>query len=182
MKAAIYARVSTDEQTTDNQVPVLLQMAKDRGWEVYRIYQESESGWKQGRQTELKKLISSAIEKKFEIVLVWSLDRLTRGGVLPILEMVHSFKRYGIKVVSHQELFTEAPSDIDDILYALFGWIADFESRRRSERTRAGMARAAKEGRLPGRRPGSKDKKPRKKTGYFERALLQRKARDILKG
>lgn len=180
MKAAIYARVSTEDQTTDNQVSVLLQMAENRGWDVYHIYQENESGWKQGRQGELKKLIAAAIEKKFEIVLVWSLDRLTRGGVLPILEMVHSFKRYGVKVISFQESFTEAPSDMDDILYALIGWIANFESRLRSERTKAGLDRAAKEGRRPGRRPGSKDKKPRKKTGYLERGIRQRKARDIL--
>ena len=178
MKVAIYTRVSTEEQTTDNQVPVLMQMAENRGWEVYQVYQENESGWIQGRQVELKKMIAAAIERKFEIVLVWSLDRLTRGGVLPTLEMVHNFRRHGVKVISHQESFTEAPSDMDDILYALFAWIANFESRRRSERTKAGLARSDKKG---GRPLGSRDKKPRKKTGYLERGLRQRKAREILR-
>lgn len=182
MKAAIYARVSTDEQTTDNQVPVLLNMARNRGWDIYEVYQENESGWNQGRQIELKKLIAAAIERKFDIVLIWSLDRLTRGGVLPTLEMIHNFKKFGVKVISHQEPFTEAPSEMDEILYAFFAWVANYESRRRSERTRAGLERAAKEGRRPGRRPGSKDKKPRKKTGYLERGLRQRKAREILTG
>lgn len=178
MKVAVYTRVSTEDQTTDNQVSILLQMAKNRGWEVFQIYRENESGWHQGRQIELKKLIAAAIERKFEIVLIWSLDRLTRGGVLPTLEMVHSFKKYGVKVISHQESFTEVPSEMDDILYALFAWIANFESRRRSERTKAGLARSDKKG---GRPPGSRDKKPRKKTGYFERGLRQRKARELLR-
>jgi len=56
-KVAIYARVSTGEQTTDNQVPVLEDAVTRRGWEVYKIYEEEASAWRAGHQKELKELL-----------------------------------------------------------------------------------------------------------------------------
>ena len=58
MKAVIYARTSTNEQSTDNQVPVLQDWAKRRDFEVIEVYQETESAWKSGHQKELARLLS----------------------------------------------------------------------------------------------------------------------------
>lgn len=167
MKAAIYARCSTAEQSTDNQVPVLEAWARERGFEVVAVYRENESAWKQGHQTELAKLIIEARRHKFDIVLVWALDRLSREGAGTILNLINTLKP--VKVFSYQEPWTEAPGIVADILYAITGWVAQMESQRRSERTKAGLVKAVANGKRLGRPKGSKDKGKRKRTGYLMR-------------
>ncbi len=97
------------------------------------------------------------------MVLVWALDRLSREGALAILSLVHKLSACGVKVLSNQEPWTEAPGEIGEILYAIAGWVARMESQRRSERTRAGLARVRAQGKRLGRPPGSKDRKKRKR-------------------
>lgn len=162
-KAVIYSRVSTEEQDPENQILVLERWAKERGFEVVRIYRENESAWKAGHQHELAKLTRDAQSRRFSVVLVWALDRLSRGGALAILTLVHKLGGLGVRVVSHQEPWTEMPSEISDILYSLTGWVANMESKRISERTKAGLARRIAEGHKLGRPPGSKDSRRRKK-------------------
>jgi len=145
MKVAIYARVSTTEQDTENQLAVLQDWARARGFEVVSVYQEQESAWKAGHQSELAKLIEDAHKLKFEAVLVWALDRLSREGSLAILQFIDKLKRYGVKVTSYQESWTEAPGELAEVLYAIAGWVARMESQRRSERVKAGLERARRE-------------------------------------
>jgi DNA invertase Pin-like site-specific DNA recombinase len=178
MNVALYVRVSTEEQTTENQLPALYDMAMRRGWTVVRVYRESESAWKAGHQKELQDLMVGAIRREFDIVMVWALDRLTRGGALAILELVHRMKGYGVQIISLQEPWTEAPGEIGEILYAIAGWVARMESERRSERTRAGLERARAQGKRLGRPEGSRDKNGRKKTGYKKRWILEAEARE----
>ena len=163
MRSAIYSRVSTSEQDTGNQTSILIEWAERRGFQVVAVYAEEESAWRDGHQLELGKLLNNARKGKFDIVLVWALDRLSREGALAILTLVHRFKVYGVQVISYQESWTEAPGEIGEVLFALTGWVAEMESRRRSERTRAGLARAVRQGKVLGRPPGSKDKRRRKK-------------------
>jgi len=167
MKAAIYCRVSTTEQDATNQLLALEKWAGDRGWQVVEVYQEEESAWKAGHQKELARLKADAGRRKFEAVLVWALDRLSREGAAAILNLVDTFKVYGVKVYSYQESWTEAPGDIGEILYAVTGWVAKMESERLSERTKAGMDRRRRElgGDLPVR---GKDKRKRRRKGYFK--------------
>ena len=146
MRVAIYLRVSTVEQSVENQLPVLEQLCQQRGWQVIEVYHEQESAWKSGHQGELRRLTEDARKSRFDAVLVWALDRLTREGSLAILQLVDKFKQFGIKVISYQESWTEAPGDLADILYAITGWVARMESQRRSERTKAGIARAKDQG------------------------------------
>ena len=163
MKAALYLRVSTTEQDTANQLPALEDYAKRRGFEVVQTYSEAETAWKNGHQAELARLFEDARKGKFQVVLVWALDRLSREGALAILTLVDRLKRYGVKVISYQESWTEAPGDLADILYAITGWVARMESQRRSERTRAGLERARSQGSPIGKR-GPDKKKRRKRT------------------
>jgi len=167
VKAIIYARVSTDKQDTDNQIAQLSSWLISRGWELAGIYQENESAWKNGHQKELARLMDDARKRRFEAVLVWALDRLSREGPLAILTFVTRLKSYGVKVLSYQESWTEAPGELGELLYAIAGWVAKMESQRRSERTKAGLARAIKAGTMLGRPKGSKDKRKRKKRKAF---------------
>ena len=128
-----------------------------------KVYEEQESAWKSGNQRELADLIVDARKRKFQAVLVWALDRLSREGALAILTLVRRLSSNGVKAFSPQESWTEAPGEITELLYALSGWVAKMESQRRSERTKAGLARAIAKGKKLGRPKGSKDKCKRKR-------------------
>ena len=169
MKVAIYCRVSTIEQDATNQLLALEKWAQDRGWEVAEVYLEHESAWKDGHQRELARLKQDAAKRKFELVLIWALDRLSREGAAAILNLINTLKVYGVKVYSYQESWTEAPGDIGEVLYAIAGWVARMESERRSERTKAALAKLKAGGKTLGRPMGAKDKKKRRKGGYFRR-------------
>jgi putative DNA-invertase from lambdoid prophage Rac len=162
-KVAVYLRVSTKEQSVGNQLPALERWVADRGHQLVAVYSENESAWVSGHQRELARLVQDAKRGRFNFVLTWSLDRLSRQGSLAILSLVHKLSKYGVKVISHQESWTEAPGDLAEILYAIAGWVAQMESQRRSERTKAGLVRVKAAGVRLGRPPGSKDKKRRKK-------------------
>ena len=82
---------------------------------------------------------------------------------MAILQLVSALKTYGVKVISYQESWMEAPGELAEVLYAIAGWVARMESRRRSERTKAGLARVKANGKRLGRPSGSKDKKKRRK-------------------
>ena len=164
MKAALYLRVSTTEQNVDNQLPALEAYADSRGWQIVEVYQENESAWKSGHQKELARLLADCRNgrHRVDVVLVWALDRLSREGAAAILNLVNTFKAYGVRVISYQESWTEAPGAIGEVLYAIAGWVAKMESERRSERTKAGLARAIASGKRLGRPAGSKDGGKRK--------------------
>lgn len=83
--------------------------------------------------------MDNARKRKFDIVLVWALDRLSREGAAAILNLINSLGQYGVRVFSYQESWTEAPGPVADLLYAITGWVAKMESERRSERTKAGL-------------------------------------------
>jgi len=163
MKVALYLRVSTGEQETQNQRLALENWATSRGLQIVRVYQEEESAWKAGHQRELARLLTDAQRRHFKAVVVWALDRLSREGALAILKLVERLGRSDVRVISYQEPWTEAPGELAELLYALVGWVAKMESQRRSERTRAGLERAKAQGKKLGRPVGSRDKKRRRK-------------------
>jgi len=169
VKVVIYLRVSSSEQTADNQLPALEKWIADKSHELVEVYQESESAWRSGHQHELSRLFNDLKRRKADICLVWALDRLTREGIAKIFELIDRFKMYGVQVISLQELWTEQSGPMADLLYAITAWVAEFESRRRSERTLAGLARALQEGKKLGRPKGSTDKHKRNRRGYLLR-------------
>lgn len=178
-RCVIYARVSTDDQTTRNQIHALYDWCNRRGdIELIHVYEENASAWEKGQQKQLKQLIADAPELNIDYVLVWSLDRLTRGGALKILELVQKLRKFNIRIISKEEAWTESAPEIEDILYAIAGWVAQMESKRRSERTKAGLERAKLEGRGPGRPAGRKDSKKRKTGGYKLRQAKRRVAKE----
>ena len=168
-KAAILVRVSDPGQHTDNQLPDLIAWAERRGLEVVVIYQFQESAWKGAHQKQLTQVYQDARASKFQVLLVWALDRLSREGPLATLEIVHRLGQSDVKVWSYQEPWTEAGGELLDLLLAIAGWVARMESNRRSERTKAGLQRAVSQGKRLGRPPGTKDSKKRSRRGYFAR-------------
>ena len=170
-KAALYLRVSTKEQTTDNQLQPLEQFCKQRDYEIVKIYAENESAWQAGHQKEWACLMHDAESRRFNAVVVWALDRITREGVSSIFMKIQTLRRYGVMVISVQESWLEGLGEMSDLFVAMLAWVANFESRRRSQRTLAGLARAKAQGKKLGRPTGSKDKVRRKRGGYYNRYL-----------
>lgn len=173
MKVAIYCRVSTDEQKLENQMPALEAWCKSNNAEIARIYSENDTAWKLNHQAELARLLDDirSGRYKYDCLLVWSLDRLTRQGIISMITLVNSLKAYGVRVISISEPFTQADPAIAELMYSVFAWIAKQESQHRSERIKAGMARKKKNGEKVGRPKGAKDNpnKPRRKSGYYIR-------------
>ncbi len=137
------------------QLLALSEWSNQRGYQITKVYEEEESAWKAGHQKQLSRLLQDARKRKFEAIVVWALDRLSREGPLAILTLVNRLKLNGVKVISYQESWTEAPGEMGEILFALTGWTARMESQRRSERTKAGLARVKAQGKRLGRPSGS---------------------------
>lgn len=100
MKAAIYARVSTAEQSTDNQLPDLEALASRRGFDIVRVFSENVSAVK--ARPGFDAMIAAAHRGEFEVLLVWSLDGLHRSMV-GALQTVLDLDRRGVQVVSYKE-------------------------------------------------------------------------------
>lgn len=172
VKAGILGRVSGDGQETENQIRILREMAARRGVEVARVYALEESAWRNPATVVLSDVFHDAERGVFTILLVWALDRLTRGGPLETLEVMQRFEqRYGVQVWSHQEPWTEMQGSARDLLIAVSGWVAKQESDRRSERVRAGLQRAQENG--GGRRGQDKKRRKSRKAADARRVLAR---------
>jgi putative DNA-invertase from lambdoid prophage Rac len=163
MKAAIYCRVSTDEQTTENQNIPLRKLAENRGYEIVAVYQENETAWKRGHQLELERCKKDAFMREFDVLLIWSMDRLTRQGVSSMFRALETFWDLGITTISLQEPELERPGPTRDLLISFSAWVARIDSDRKSERTKAGLLRRAANGFKLGKPPGSTDKRKRQR-------------------
>jgi len=168
-KAGLLLRVSDSGQHTENQLPDLQAWASRRGLEIVQVYELQESAWRGAHEKMLSQVYRDARQGKFQVLLVWALDRLSREGPLATLEIVHRLGKAGVQAWSFQEPWTEAGGELLDLLLAIAGWVARMESNRRSERTKAGLKRAVSQGKWLGRPPGSKDKKKRSWRGYMLR-------------
>lgn len=142
-RAALYLRVSTERQTTENQRDEVERLARARGFESLHWYEEQESAAK--RRPVLERLMNDARRGQQEAVVVWALDRLDRsmvGAVTRLLEL----DRLGVRVLSVREPWLDTAGPVRQLLVAIFGWVAEQERARLIERTRAGLDRARREG------------------------------------
>jgi len=170
MKAAIWARVSTTEQETENQLSNLQSWATAKYLEVVETYSINESAYRGAQRNALEAMYRDAHQGRFQVLLVWSLDRLSREGIRQTLDIFNKLSGHGVQVLSYQEPWTaSAGPEIRELMISITGWIANQYSRRLSENTKAGMARAKANGIRLGRPPGAKDKKQRRRRGHFSR-------------
>lgn len=152
MKTAIYTRVSTGEQTTENQVRELRKVIEHRGWELVATYEDAGiSGSKSRKQRPaLDNLLKDAVKGKFDIVMCWAVDRLGRSleDLLSTLKELHSVN---VGLYLHQQaLDTTTPSG--RAMFQMIGVFAEFEREMIRERVRAGLARARAQGKVLGQK------------------------------
>jgi len=143
-RAALYLRVSTDEQTAENQRPELERIAALRRFQVASIYSETASGAAR-KLPELERLMSDAKRHKFDVVLVWALDRLGRR-MGDVFAKVLELERVGVDLLSAKEPWLDTAGPARSLLVSVFAWVAEQERRRLVERTLAGLERARAKG------------------------------------
>jgi DNA invertase Pin-like site-specific DNA recombinase len=152
MRIALYARVSTKDgrQDTENQLGQLREFARVRGWTVVHEYVDRVTG-KHSDREKFQKLFQDASQRKFDLVLFWSLDRFSREGVLETLNHLQRLQSYGVGYKSLSEQYLDSCGVFKDAVLGILAVIAKQERIRLSERTLAGLAKARKEGRVGGR-------------------------------
>jgi DNA invertase Pin-like site-specific DNA recombinase len=152
MKVGIYARVSTKDrgQEVENQLVQLREFAAKSGWTVYREYVDHETGSKSER-AEFQAMLSDASRHKFDLLLFWSLDRLSREGALETLQHLNRLTACGVGYKSYTEQYLDSCGIFKDAVIGILAVIAKQERVRLSERTRAGIAIARSKGRQIGR-------------------------------
>jgi len=151
MKVAIYARVSTNEQTTENQVRELREWADRAGHEVVTIYDDNGVSGAKGSEyrKEFDQLLKAAIRREFDLVAAWSVDRLSRSlqDLVGFLTELHGA---GVDLYLHQQaLDTTTPSG--KAMFQMMGVFAEFERSMISERVKSGLARTKAKGTKLGR-------------------------------
>ena len=152
MKVAIYARVSTNEQTTENQIRDLAKWAKRAGHKIVATYDDNGVSGAKGREyrKEFDKLLKAAVRREFDLVAAWSVDRIGRSlqDLIGFLQELHGA---GVDLYLHQQaLDTTTPSG--KAMFQMMGVFAEFERSMISERVKSGLARAQSNGKTLGRR------------------------------
>jgi DNA invertase Pin-like site-specific DNA recombinase len=152
LKVAIYARTSTDDgrQELTNQTRELHAYAERMGWKVVGEYLDQVSGRKADRP-QFQAAMKDARKRKFDVLLFWSLDRLSREGVLKTLLILNQLTGYGVKYRSLQEQWIDSLGAFSDAIVGILATVAKFEADRMSSRVCSGLARARAEGKVLGR-------------------------------
>ena len=152
MQVALYARVSTRDkgQDTENQLAQLRAFAASQKWAVIREYVDRATG-KHSDREQFQRLFEDASQRKFDLVLFWSLDRFSREGVLETLHHLQRLAQYGVGYRSFTEQYLDSCGIFKDAVLSILATIAKQERIRISERVHAGLAKARRQGRIGGR-------------------------------
>ncbi len=166
-KIAIYARVSTEDQNVDTQLMPLREYCQRMGYEAAGEYVDIGFSGKDTKRPEFEHLMGDIRAGKVDCILVYKLDRIGRS-LQHLLTLFEEFKNRGIEFISlTQNISTVTPEG--KMFWQLLGVFAEYERELIVSRTRAGLARARKQGKTLGRPAGKKDSRPRRRSGYINR-------------
>jgi DNA invertase Pin-like site-specific DNA recombinase len=153
IKVAIYARVSTrDKQETLNQLAQLREFCRQQGWLMIAEYIDHETGSVTTR-ADFQKMLLHASQRKFDVLLFWALDRLTREGTLATLQYFERLTSYQVGYKSFTEPYLDSCGTFKDVVISLLATMAKQERLRMGERVRAGLQQARRLGKKLGRPP-----------------------------
>jgi DNA invertase Pin-like site-specific DNA recombinase len=157
MKAAIYVRVSTNDkgQDTENQALGLRECCAEKQWKVVDEYPDYMTG-KTLERPQFQRMLEDAKKRKFDVLVFWSLDRLTRRGALDALKILEQLTASKVAFLSLREPYLDTSGPMGEMMVAIIACLAKQERLRLSERTKAGMERA----RLTGTKSGKKFGRP----------------------
>lgn len=151
MRVAIYTRVSTDAQTTENQLRELTYAIEIRGWKVVKHYTDPGISGAKGRSQRpaLDEMLKASVRREFDVVAAWSVDRLGRSlaDLVEILAELHTAK---IGLYLHQQAI-DTTTPAGKAMFQMCGVFAEFERSIISERVRSGLSRARAAGKKLGK-------------------------------
>ncbi len=152
MKTALYARVSTRDkgQDTENQLIQLRAFAESQGCAITAEYVDRATGKRSDRE-QFQKMFAAASRREFDILLFWSLDRLSREGTVETLNHLQRLTGYGVNYRSFTEQYLDSTGIFKEAVIGILAAVAKQERVRLSERTIAGLERAKAQGRVGGR-------------------------------
>src|SRR5688572_17963304 len=96
-RAAIYVRVSTDDQTVENQIQALQEIAHRRGWQIAATYSDHGISGAKGRdkRPSLDQMLKDAQRRRFDVIMAWSVDRLGRS-LADLLSTIQHLEACGV--------------------------------------------------------------------------------------
>jgi len=150
-RVALYARVSTNDQTTENQLEDLRRYAEERGWAVHEEYVDHAISGSKSSRPALDRMMSAARKKRFSVVLVWRFDRFARS-VKHLVLALEELRGLSIGFVSYQEN-VDTNSPLGAAIFTIIAAMAQLERDIIIERVHAGLRRAKAQGKKVGRPP-----------------------------
>jgi DNA invertase Pin-like site-specific DNA recombinase len=152
-RAALYLRVSTRQQHLVEQLRQLRRLSEARGFEIVRVYRERRSAFKE--RPAHRQLMADAAMRRFDVVVVWSMDRFARS-LVELLACVDRLDERKVRFVSLREPAVDTTSAAGKLILSVLGAAAEFERNRLRERTRMGLDAARRRGSVLGRPLSSK--------------------------
>jgi len=147
----IYARVSVrDRQDFSNQLIALREFAAKQGWRIYCEYIDQITGSTDDR-AQFRQMMQDASQRKFDVLLFWALDRLSREGALETLQHLQRLTSYGVGWRSFAEQYLDSTGIFREAVISILATVAKQERVRLAERTRAGLERVRRQGKKLGR-------------------------------
>ena len=150
-KVAIYARTSTDRQTCDNQLIELRAVAERCGYTIVQEFVDSGISGAKGRANRpaLDAMMKAANQRKFDMILVWSIDRLGRS-LQNLIELLNDLQSMRVDLMFLQQGMDTSTSS-GRMMFGIFSALAEFERNLIRERVAAGIFRAKARGVKMGR-------------------------------
>ena len=151
MNVAIFVRVSSLQQTTENQRLELYEVCERNDWTIVEEYNETVSGTKgEDERDELKRMLTDASRKRFQKLLVWSVDRLGRN-MRHLVTVLSQMKDLDIDIYSYKQGI-DTSTTMGSSFFYMVGIFAELENNMRSERQKIGIRRALENGAKFGRK------------------------------
>ena len=158
MNVGVYVRVSTQQQTTENQLLELYEVCERNDWTVVEEYNETVSGTKgQNDRDELKRMLIDASRKKFDKVVVWSVDRLGRN-MKHLVSILSQLKDLDIDLYAYKQGI-DTSTTMGSSFYYMVGIFSELENNMRRERQLIGIKKHMNEGVKFGRKDVVDDEK-----------------------
>jgi DNA invertase Pin-like site-specific DNA recombinase len=152
LKVGIYARISTSDkdQNVETQILPLREFVSSQGWETFCEYQDRVPATDLVHRTQWRGLLEDASKRKFDLLLVWRMDRAFRS-VLDAATTLERLRTWGVGLRSYTEPWLDTTSPFGEALYYITVAYAQLERGILRERVKAGMDRARKQGHWIGR-------------------------------
>jgi len=154
-RAALYLRISKadGQQTEENQRRELREFLQKEGYELAGEYVDHESGRKGRREREaFDQMFEAAEAREYGVLVFWSLDRFSREGIRKTISYLQQLEALGVSFRSYTEPYLNTENElVSHILLAVMSYFAEYEAKKISRRTKAGLERAREEGKQIGR-------------------------------